>query len=730
MAAEEPTTKDSFDTVVPQPAIDKVDLLVMVDNSSSMADKQRILGDAVPDLLRGLVEPKCVDKKTRVPTGTRADPLKPDAEQCPAGSEPAFAPITDMHIGVISSSLGGMGSSSCKPEANHHNDDKGRLIARVEKDQQAVKGEKVAQAGDLNFLAWYPDVEKNRNKKRHPDPLVPATKSLETLTGSFTDLVRGVGQDGCGLEAQLEAVYRFLVQPDPWTEIEVTGGKASYGPADHVDVELLEQRAAFLRPDSLVAIVVLSDENDSSVDPLAFDGSAWRFENSNMPSKECPETECNVLPRATAACSTDPSSPACTSCAFAPSDPSCATNKGNYTVAEDPLNVRFHAMKRRFGVDPQFPISRYVDAFTKPTVPRRASEHEKGVYVGKADCTNPLFAARLPSKPNEELCRLPKGPRLKDLVYFAVIGGVPNTLLPDDGDSAKIDWTKILGKDPKRYDEDGIDPRMIESTTPRADLPPPTATDNPNREWITGGTDLEFACTFDLYKKDGDTSVPAPVECKDGDPACDCDGKQSPPLCDATKPRVQVKGKAYPTRRELLVAKELGDHAIVASLCPKQLNAPKEDNYGYKPAVRAITDRLEASLTASCLPRALARDPQEKTVSCLVLATLPDAGSDDECKKVGLGLPRADIAAQFRNRVASEEGEASRQFPVCEIPQVAVPAGETCRSEEREHGFCYVENAPGLRCPQALLFTKPTTQLAGARFSMQCITVSENTPPR
>ena len=39
----------------------------------------------------------------------------------------------------------------------------------------------------------------------------------------FGELVKGVGQDGCGLEAQLESVYRFLVQPDPWTEIAVTG---------------------------------------------------------------------------------------------------------------------------------------------------------------------------------------------------------------------------------------------------------------------------------------------------------------------------------------------------------------------------------------------------------------------------------------------------------------------------------------------------------------------------
>lgn len=54
VSVEAPTTKLSVETVVPQPAIDKIDLLLAIDNSSSMADKQRILADALPDLLDGL----------------------------------------------------------------------------------------------------------------------------------------------------------------------------------------------------------------------------------------------------------------------------------------------------------------------------------------------------------------------------------------------------------------------------------------------------------------------------------------------------------------------------------------------------------------------------------------------------------------------------------------------------------------------------------------------------
>ncbi len=708
VAVLEPTTKVSFETSIPQPAIDKVDVLVMVDNSSSMADKQRILADAVPDLLRRLVQPNCVDKKTRAPTGTLADPQKADGEQCPQGSESAFPPITDIHIGVISSSLGGMGSSECGVEEKRHNDDHGHLIARDE------HGNDVASAGELKFLAWYPDVEQNRNKARHPDPPVPPTKSLDALGASFRELVLGVGQTGCGFEAQLESVYHFLVQPDPWSEITKTDGRASYGSTDFA---LLRQRAAFLRPDSLVAVVMLTDEDDSSVDPLALDGSAWRFEDRSP------------MYRATAACASEPASPKCTSCGFGGGDANCSVNEGFYSAAEDPFNVRFHAMKRRFGVDPQFPIARYVDAFTKPKVPSREGEHAKGAYVGRPECTNPLFAARLPTAEGEELCQLPRGPRTNDRVYFAIIGGVPNSLLPNDGDALGIDWTRVLGKNPDTYDETGIDPHMIASTVPRPGLPPPTAADNADavhgREWATGGNDLQFACTFDLYEVKDGKSVPAARACAGGSLLCDCHEGSVSPLCSATDKKLQVKGKAYPSRRELMVARELGPRAIVASLCPKQLSEPKRDDYGYRPAVRAIAERLEGSLVASCVPRPLERDPSDGSVPCLVLATLAEPGPDSTCERFGLRAPREEILGPFRDRVAAEEGEASRTYPVCEIPQKSVPNGESCLDDTRDVGFCYVEKFPGIRCGQSLLFTKATSVLAEARFTLQCIQISE-----
>jgi hypothetical protein len=57
------------------------------------------------------------------------------------------------------------------------------------------------------------------------------------------------------------------------------------------------------------------------------------------------------------------------------------------------------------------------------------------------------------------------------------------------------------------------------------------------------------------------------------------------------------------------------------------------------------------------------------------------------------------------------------------VPQVVVPKGETCRDEDQANGFCYAEAVPDVKCAQSILFTKPTTKLVGAQFSLQCITL-------
>src|SRR6185312_10624818 len=199
-------------------------------------------------------------------------------------------------------------------------------------------------------------------------------------------------------------------------------------------------------------------------------------------------------------------------------------------------------------------------------------------------CTNPLYAASLPDGTDTSpatLCNLPVGTRPPERVFFMHIGGVPHQLLqvdPSNPDSATkdrlvdADWVKILGQDPQKYDYTGIDPHMIESYTPRPGLSTTPGSDPiSDHEWTTdtayahGATslgvdvDLEYACVFKLD---------APRDCSLTDDVtqdvCDCTGKgltaaEVPAVCDPAAPAHQIYAKAYPTTRELLLAKLVGD---------------------------------------------------------------------------------------------------------------------------------------------------------------------------
>ena len=518
----------------------KVDLLLVVDNSASMGDKAKLLGASLDPLVRKL------------------------------------STVGDLHVGVVTSSLGTMGGDVCG----------GGIQSSLAHLSTVGPGNTPLPSAAKGFLTFGGG----------------GATDVDVLVADAQTLVNGVGENGCGLEAQLESMYRFLVQPDPWATatVDMNNKSALAG----TDSALLAQRKAFLRPDSLVVIVMLTDEDDSVADPRSVGGQGWAFMANQFPGSPNfrADGKTTTAPRATSACASNPGSPDCTSCGFAATcdasdaacqkiknDPECKKTGGYYAANEDQLNIRFQRMKERYGIDPQFPISRYVDGLTKSLVPNRAGEHVEvgntvGPYLGTPSCTNPLFAATLPSgAAGEELCNLPKGPRGKDLVVFALIGGVPEALV-----GAAPAWPKILGADPGSFDFTGIDTHMIQSDVPRVGLPPPSSTRGDNgtdpingREWDTAANDLQYACTFDL---------PTPRTCMASDTSCDCANNTSnPPLCSATAGQ-QIKAKAYPTVRELRVVKELGDRGILGSICPTSVAS------GYTGTMTALADRLAPRL--------------------------------------------------------------------------------------------------------------------------------------
>jgi hypothetical protein len=456
-----------------------------------------------------------------------------------------------------------------------------------------------------------------------------------------------------------------------------------------VDAKILSERKDFLRPYSLVVVVVLSDENDSEIDVRALQRTAYKMMNDQFPP-----------PRGASICATNPADPGCKPCSALPNggagDPNCTSCEPSPTGApldphctpgvysqsaawgKDP-NLRHVHMKQKYGVDAQFPIARYVTGLSSKLVPDRDGEYPPGAdsYVGDAKCINPLFAASLPDGSKTDaatLCQLPAGQRTADQIYFAHIGGVPHELLhfvPNDPKASALtdaDWVKILGKDPQSYDYSGIDPHMIESVQPRTGLPGPTSANGADpisgREWITDQNgagkdlpvDLQYACTFPI----------APRKCSGGS-NCDCSAtgiphEQVSPVCDSTDINTQVRAKAYPTPRELLVAKLLQKQGIVSSICPQDTTDSSEGNllYGYRPAVAQIIERLKAGLTQSCLPEKLTLNTQGDA-DCLVLATLPDPGPQSACDAYsGLSQPDRTILSTYRDKAEADWKAAGR----------------------------------------------------------------------
>lgn len=705
---------------------DKIDLLFVIDNSLSMADKQAILRDAVPLLVQRLVTPVCVDA-AGTPTGVLSD----ESGDCSAG-EPEFPPIRDIHIAMVSSSLGTNGGEVCTDGGPQ--DDHAELIGTLRPG--------LSSWNDSGFLAWDPDGDRN-------DPAGEGDASA--LVGDFQDMIVGVGEEGCGYEATLEAWYRFLVDPEPPSEVtldEMTRQSA----ASYPDETILAQRAAFLRPDSLVGIVMLSDENDCSIVDF---GQGWIVGLQNVPGGGANDRF--RMPRATSTCETDPNDACCQSCSAssvpggctAPaSDPSCQTNNGTYTAVDDSINLRCFAQQRRFGFDLLFPITRYVDGLTATLVPDR-----EGGFV-----ENPLFHAE-PEMPGRDASR----------VFLVGILGVPWQDVADEeslSDSAHLAylshdelvaedrWSLILG-DAADPPEDGL---MLETPLDRStlDLGPhpltgdeiaPSSSTDPEENPINGhevsimdGSSLQYTCIFPLQE---------PRDCElDTDSSCDChaeDAVYNSPLCQppggGAPSTTQYWAKAYPGQRQLEVLYQLGQltgNSVVASICPKVFDSdmPLTDPaYGYNPAMTAMVDRMKAALAPACLADALEVDADGRVTGCGVLEVVlpPTGGACAPCDGAGHADPDVDAADRLlsqleASRFCGDDGQPPcEDLCVCELTELEGQELSECQTEatvsEDLAGYCYLDEEADVGDPELVSYC-PVGRKRRLRFVGEEVPVS------
>jgi hypothetical protein len=216
--------------------------------------------------------------------------------------------------------------------------------------------------------------------------------------------------------------------------------------------------------------------------------------------------------------------------------------------------------------------------------------------------------------------------------------------------------------------------------------------------------DLQYACTFPL-----DVPRVCDQAASDSDKGCDCFQDDVPYNRSVCQPPgrgpadlVQRSAKAYPGLRHLQVLKEVGDAAIVASICPKVLDK-EADDYGYNPAVTALIDRVTNSVVRRCLPRALPVD-EDGRVPCEVVQAFPRPASGCACEALGM-VPIADptLVDAVQDEL-QDLGQCGRADPKCaalcrcELPQLAGAALQACQNSRQISslsGFCYISATAG-----------------------------------
>jgi hypothetical protein len=537
----------------------KVDLLFVVDNSPNTDAFQALLGATAPYLLGRFAQPACVNGLGNV-VSTTASPTDP----CPVGQR-EFEPVDDVHVGVITTSLGGHGADFCSPKSVYWDatqNDEGHLVTRG-----PTAGSTVPTYDGEGFLAWDP------GQTLSP----PGESDISALAQDLDELAVGAGENGCPFEATLESMYRFLIDPQPYGSLVLQNGSVT---PTGVDTALLQQRSDFLRPDSALIIVLVTDEDDCSVRDDSQYYLVLQGQSPNNPGAVF------HLPPPRSACAKNPDDPCCASCGQATPagcgpDPAC--NVPTLDDAQDPINLRCFDQKRRFGIDFLYPVQRYVDGLTSPTVVARDGTTQP----------NPLYT----------------GNRSPELVMVAGIVGVPWQDLTNDDKAlqtgyktaSEIDWGLIVG-DPASHTP-ASDPLMVKSIAPRTGVNPPTGYPlappgagilanpiNGHERDIAAGDDLQYAC---IYPR------PAPAPCTSGSCVCAPPDDQTNPACqapDGSYGPTEWYARALPSLRPLQMLKALGDRAAVASVCAQVNSGPGSATFAYKPAADAILRTLRHRL--------------------------------------------------------------------------------------------------------------------------------------
>jgi len=226
-----------------------VDILLVMDNSRSMAPYQDALRREFPRLVRGLV------------TG--------DHDEDP--STPKFPPVSSIRVGFVTTDMGEAGLGEfpddivedvcASPRGDAYGDD-GRLINIA-----------VGHDSSMNRTGLDCDEDNDGKADSVPPAQLPAfltfdAPPVEPTAAEVDAFVHRAscyglpGANGCGIEMPLESLLKSLTpSTSPIRFFSLPGESRDRGRGDDP-----ASNAGWLRPDSVLAVVLLSDEDDCSTD--------------------------------------------------------------------------------------------------------------------------------------------------------------------------------------------------------------------------------------------------------------------------------------------------------------------------------------------------------------------------------------------------------------------------------------------------------------------------------
>ncbi len=692
--------------------LDAVDLLFVIDSSAWMESKQEILAASIPGIIAELIRPECYDNAS----GRRLS----FADTCPEGSTRVYKSVRSLNIGVISGSLGGQGAAYCPDDPDRNHNDRAHLVPSVRA--------QLAGASDQGVLKW------------RSDPT-----EVPELIESIQSQILAIGTSGCERQAPLEAWYRFLVEPRPPldTVLRVDGTAGPELDSDGnvvLDTELLAQREAFLRPQSLLAVVMLSDDDDCST--MAGGDLYENAPYGHLMHQDAP------MAQPSSACQTNPNDECCVSCLepeLAPEacDLSDCANLPILSLDEDPQELRCSDQRRRFGAEFIYPVGRYVDAMTRPEIRDTWSGELvdnpllRGVGAHQAQVRAPglVFPLAITGVPWHDVATQES---LTSSSVSEVLSSSEMALnIVPVGDDRVDRWRVLLG-DPGlparalecqesrdnpacgRTPSAALDPFMIQSLGPRESGFNPITGDqivgpeslDPNANLINGHEHsangelaLQRACIFPLVE---------PRECNDEDPTCAC-GTGAPfnqalcqPPAGGEAGATQYWDGASPSPRIAQFIRDMGANAGISSACPKQATGdPSSQAFGYAPSFAPLSFRLPDD-SWSGFSKELEVDDQGMVSCALLEATIPDPEFGESlespsCEELGRDS-LAEVEMEFvgkqlteTGRCGGSTGRACEAFRLCKIRQLTGAQREACLTDpapEEEHeepGFCYID---------------------------------------